>query len=147
MNYYDVLSKELAVGTEDLWRNVGAMPADKLTWKPAETSRTAQELIEEIVSATVYNTAVLTTKTSADDAWVSVAGKSLKELEQLQRAGVAEFLAAVKEFPESEYTEQITLPWGAMTYFDVMSYNYWNLMYHIGQIAYIQTLYGDKEMH
>jgi hypothetical protein len=30
---------------------------------------------------------------------------------------------------------------------EMMDYPRWNFNYHNGQIAYIQTLYGDKEMH
>jgi len=29
----------------------------------------------------------------------------------------------------------------------VMFGAYWNMTYHEGQIAYIQTLYGDRAMH
>jgi hypothetical protein len=40
------------------------------------------------------------------------------------------------------------MPWGAkMTFAELLFLNYWNLVYHQGQIAYIQTLYGDREMH
>ena len=33
------------------------------------------------------------------------------------------------------------------TYLEMMDYPRWNCTYHLGQIAYIQTLYGDKEMY
>ena len=33
------------------------------------------------------------------------------------------------------------------TYLEMMDYPRWNCTYHTGQIAYIQILYGDKEMH
>ncbi len=30
---------------------------------------------------------------------------------------------------------------------EVMAFHHWNTLYHLGQVAYIQTLYGDQEMH
>jgi hypothetical protein len=29
----------------------------------------------------------------------------------------------------------------------MLEYPRWNATYHLGQIAFIQTLYGDKETH
>ena len=33
------------------------------------------------------------------------------------------------------------------TWLEMTDYPRWNCTYHTGQIAYIQTLYGDKEIH
>ena len=33
------------------------------------------------------------------------------------------------------------------TFLEMLDYVRWNCNYHTGQIAYIQTLYGDKEMY
>jgi hypothetical protein len=30
---------------------------------------------------------------------------------------------------------------------DVILSPYWQLVYHTGQVNYIQTLYGDRELH
>lgn len=148
MNYVDALEAWMDNGTNDLWRNVKAMPEDKLTWKAAETSRTARELIEELVYVMPYNiTVAKTLQEPKGEMDTSLGDKSLAELEKQHRAYIKEFIAAVREFPEEKLHEKMTLPWGEMFYLDILSYPYWNLMYHIGQIAYIQTLYGDKEMH
>ena len=42
------------------------------------------------------------------------------------------------------------MPWGdgmTETLANVMLHHFWNIVYHEGQIAYIQTIYGDREMH
>ncbi|MCE9558253.1 MAG: DinB family protein, partial [Armatimonadetes bacterium] len=54
--------------------------------------------------------------------------------------------AAISAFPESRLSEEITLPWGTFNFAEVMAIPAWNFDYHLGQINYIQTLYGDKEM-
>jgi hypothetical protein len=33
-----------------------------------------------------------------------------------------------------------------MTFEDCIAYIYWNTAYHWGQLMYVQTMYGDKEM-
>ena len=137
----------LLAGTDDLWRNVAATPADKLDWKPEEKGRSIRELLEELVSATNYGAAVLATKSPAMDAYVAHPGLEAAELESLHRAAVKGFISAMKSFPQAELDDKVELPWGAQPYFDSVSYTYWNLMYHNGQIGYIQTLYGDKETH
>ncbi len=147
MNHIDLYTKVLSEGTADLWRNIAAMPEDKLTWKPADTSRSTKELLGEIVSSTVYGTAVLATKSPAHDSWKSVEVLTIQELQTAHMQANTEFLQIFAALSEEELSELVELPWGTKSYLDVVAYVYWNLMYHLGQIAYIQTMYGDGEMH
>ncbi len=147
MQFTEAYEKMLLSGVDDLWRNIAAMPADKLEWKLAEKTRSVREILGEVVGATSYNGAVLTARASVDDAWTSSDGLSLEDLEALHRKNIAEFLDVVKAFPAEELSDKVVLPWGEMTYFDIISYGYWNTMYHLGQIAYVQMMYGDAEMH
>ena len=56
--------------------------------------------------------------------------------------------AAIAALPESKLEEKCPVPWNPDTTFaDVVFFAYWNLVYHIGQINYIQLLLGDTEMH
>ena len=57
---------------------------------------------------------------------------------------------AVRNIPDSQLAETKWLPYDGgrdFTYAEMLEYPRWNFNYHLGQIAYIQTLYGDKEMH
>ncbi|CAN5181163.1 hypothetical protein BH11PAT4_BH11PAT4_3540 [soil metagenome] len=147
MLFTEAFAKNMLSGTDDLWRNIAAMPVDKMTWKAETSVRSTRELLDELVSATNFTTAVLKTKSSAADAWVASDTLSFEELEPAHRKAVADVIAAVSEFPDAELSETVDLPWGKLTYFEVASYAYWNLMYHLGQIAYVQTLYGDGDFH
>ena len=129
MTYADTLEKLVSDALESLWRSVKAMPEDKLTWRPEAECRTALELLEELAMTTAYCAKLIELKKNPE-----------------MPEGVAAYLAAVKAFPEAELSETIDLPWGKNTFFQTISYPYWNLVYHWGQINYIQTMYGDKQM-
>jgi len=147
MDYAESLDILLHSGADALWRTVRAMPADKLDWKPAETSRTARELVEEIVMTTGFSAGFISTQKMPDMEGGDKSPKSVEEMEQEHRAGLEDAIAAIKAFPADKLKEEVELPWGKQSWLEVIGYLYWNMMYHYGQIAYIQTMYGDKETH
>ena len=61
--------------------------------------------------------------------------------------------AVVQAFPDERLGETIVLPFGPdgsdknFTMEEIMGYPMWNFHYHLGQIGYIQSLYGDKGIH
>ena len=73
--------------------------------------------------------------------------KDLAELEEKHRKAAKELAAAVAAFPAEKLSDELELPWGTMSFLQCIGYAYWNMMYHYGQIGYIQTMYGDTEFH
>ena len=140
----------LAQGLPQLFTAAKAMPEDKYDWKPSETSRTAHELVVECVTMLTGSAGMLTTRAMPaghDEQSKTYTAMTLAEIE-VQAARDLEVLnAAIRAFPEADLEEALEMPWGKMTFFEIMSYPYWNIMWHAGQINYIQTLYGDTEMH
>ncbi len=56
----------------------------------------------------------------------------------------------MKDFPDEKFDDKFTLPFDGgqvITMKENMAYPMWNFTYHQGQIAYIQTLYGDRNMY
>jgi uncharacterized damage-inducible protein DinB len=147
MTHVDALELWFNDGMGDLWRNVRAMPDEKLDWKPSETSRSARELMEEIVSVMPYNIGVLKEQKSPEMAWDDTKNKSIDQLEAELTKTSADFFAVARAFPEEMLMEDVVLPWTTLKFVEMMAYPYWNMMYHIGQITYIQTLYGDEDIH
>ena len=148
MDYVTSLELMMKDGVDSLWRTVRAMPDDKLDWRPEETARTTRELLEEIVTTLPWNMDFVKTQKAPEWHDSSTDKKmTLEELEKTHRDYVTKFMAVVKEFPEKDLQKSNELPWGKMTFFDVIMYPYWNMIYHWGQISYLQTMYGDKEMH
>lgn len=146
MDYVEALKEMMQDGADNLWRTVRATPEDRMDWRPAADARTARELIEEVVGVMPYSAELIRTRQNVDmqDGEQS---KDLQELEAKHRASIEDYVAAVKEFPVEHLHDSIVLPWGKMSFMEVISYPYWNMMYHWGQISYIQTMYGDKEMY
>jgi hypothetical protein len=147
MNYADALEELYRSGMDTFWRNAKAMPEEKLEWQPTPDNRTARALIEEVVMTTGFSAKLISTMQVPTDEPSKDGEKSLADLEAEHRAAAEEYLKAVKEFPEDKLHDTIDLPWGKMTFLEVINYPYWNIMYHYGQLGYIQMMYGDKEMH
>jgi hypothetical protein len=59
----------------------------------------------------------------------------------------AELLAAWDRVPEGELHRTIPLPNGSTSPIDLMFMSCFHTSYHAGQLNYVQTLYGDDQMH
>jgi hypothetical protein len=149
---------ELAVklnreASEGLARSLRAMPAEKTTWKPLDVGRDAVDQAVECAGFNLLGAKCLTTR---EDPKIDLAAFEQmkaenntpeKALALLDRATTS-LVAAIEAFPPEHLDDTVTMPWGMkMTFAELLFLNYWNLVYHQGQIAYIQTLYGDREMH
>jgi len=147
MDYVEALTEMLNHATDSLWRTVKAMPEDKFEWKPEETARSSRELVEEIVMTTGFTADLVKNMKMGNMEEGDKTPKTIAELEKEHRAGVEKLIAAMKAFPVDKLHDTIDLPWGTQTFLQVIAYGYWNLTYHWGQISYVQTMYGDTEMH
>ena len=57
-------------------------------------------------------------------------------------------IAALQSLDDADLDEPTTAPWGAsMTKFKLATMAYVHMIYHNGQVNYIQTLYGDPDNH
>ena len=79
--------------------------------------------------------------------------KSFETVEQCvegARTATSDLCRAIAEFPEDQLESEISVPFGGgsvMPMADLLMMNYWNLVYHLGQINQIQLMLGDREMH
>ncbi len=58
--------------------------------------------------------------------------------------------AFIRAMPDADLAKTKWLPYNGgrdHTFLEMMDYPRWNCMYHLGQIAYIQTQYGDNEIY
>jgi hypothetical protein len=152
--------QELAVtlsreASDSLMRTVAAMPGDKFTWKAMNEGRTALHQILECGGANRFIARLLEDRALPPPT-------SREEVERINRelitpelaveyltSGTELLIAAIQAFPSEHLDDTIELPFrGGMTksFTEVMVMGYWNMTYHLGQINFIQTLYGDREM-
>lgn len=149
MNAPETLSKLFQEGIPGLTKAVEAIPEDKLDWKPAEGSRTIRQLVSEIVMMPDYIAQALEQRAVPPYEEISnqYSAMSISELLAKLPENAKTLEKAMKNFPESDYEETLEAPWGTWTYFQTLSYPYWNMMWHTGQINYIQTMYGDQSFY
>ncbi|SRR5258706_7633560 len=138
-----------------LFAAVDAMPADKQTWKPLDEGRDAFDQLLEVTGINLV--AAESLRTQSDPVFSEDAQAKMKaELDTVPKALAAMksscdlVVSALETLTDEDLDKSVTLPfrggvvrplsWLAMLPARHMSY-------HWGQINYIQTLYGDKDMH
>lgn len=144
----------------EAFRYAASVPENKLEWKPMDTGRSVMELCRELAQCAEWAYNILDGKfmTPSEeegaqqqaemDGWKTVADCEAAGKEKLGR-----YFEFLKAFPDERLGETMNLPFGpggsmkAFTMAEMMDYPRWNATYHLGQIAYIQTLYGDKGMY
>ncbi len=155
-------SKQLIINlindsVDHLYRNARAVPEDKLNWSPSDGARPAMSLLQECVQSPGWSTNMLTTRSVGDfgeESWAAMAAEreqwdTIDKCEAECKVRVGKLIETIDAFPEADMTSTLFLPFTGKDhpYWDIMMYPYWNATWHTGQIAYIQTLLGDKEMH
>lgn len=147
------IGNRIRMSCQGMISNLNAMPADKVNWKPLDAGRTALDLTIECAVFAAGTATTLTTRkdpTLDQEAYKRIEEETdtAEKATKLLQDGTEALLAALETFPEEHLTDKITMPWGmVITIGDLLNMIYWNNVYHTGQIAYVQTLYGDKEMH
>lgn len=140
---------------EMLARNLNAMPPDKQTWSPLDKGRAALSQVQECAVINLFFATILRDMAVPEMSWTEYeaecAALDTQEKAVAALAGSVETLvSAIEGFSSERLAESVTLPFGGgmpMTFEEVMFAGYWNMVYHQGQVAFIQTLYGDSEMH
>lgn len=142
---------------ENVIRAIRAMPEDKLQWEPLDMGRSAMEQFQEVAQSPLWAVGLLKTmkfeldpermeKMRAErEAWTTV-----DQCEKAARENAELLFDSIRSFPSEDMGKTIHLPFRGgmdMTVLQIMSLMVWNCNYHEGQICYIQTLYGDKDMH
>ena len=73
---------------------------------------------------------------------------TLDACETALRENTQRLLQVVETLSEADLSQTAVAPWGkTYTLAEGCMLHHWNLTYHLGQVAYIQLLYGDTEYH
>ncbi|MCS6962291.1 MAG: DinB family protein [Deltaproteobacteria bacterium] len=127
---------------------------DKVNWKPSETARSVIEISQECLA--LANLLVVSAKenfsTLTEEKWQAEMNKakgftSLNDVLRQLRLKTNSLLRVFERFPPGKWSTTVKTGWGKMSIFEILWMHHNHLTYHLGQIAYIQTIYGDLEMH
>lgn len=149
MTYQEALVPLIEEAYSDLFKNAEKLDG-KLDFKPTSDNRTPMEMVIEcatlppFLAQTIRNRAL--PPNTPDEPHASDGFKSIAECRDHFNSVKGELFEAIRSFPSENLLETIETPWGTFTWRDFISYAYWNPMYHVGQLAYIQMMHGDKSM-
>jgi hypothetical protein len=158
MLYTDQIIRLTEQAADDFVKNMRALPADKLHWSVLDVARTPMDLFQEIAQSPTYVIPMLVNRTCPPfnpesfgqlvqerQAW-----DTLDKCEEVMKKNLAAVYETIRAFPAEDLTIEIDLPFAEgmrRSMADIMSYPYWNLSYHVGQVCFIQILLGDQDLH
>ncbi len=142
---------------EDLFRVAKAVPADKLHWKPLDNSRSVMSMVAECALSPMWGAGLLAVREFKMEPGMMEkfyaerdAISSVEEAENLCLENCEKLYAAIRSFPAEDMDKTMNLPFGPRQdwpFSQIMNLHMWNCTYHLGQVAYVQTLYGDFDSH
>ena len=150
-----VAAKFIEKAAADLAETIAAMPEDRLTWRPEPDAR---PVLDQVIECSLANVMWANTLRTRTHEWLpeGVADRAYSTLDNLEKvtdrllssaSALAEVIRAIEP---SELKDQIAFPWKpeeGLPVAECCFHPYWNMVYHLGQVSFIQTLYGDKEEH
>lgn len=142
---------------EEAFRYARAVPPDRLDWKPMDVGQSVMDMCRELAMTPTWAADVLENVphefTEASLAAVRAEMASFATIDDCVAQWNSRFTrleAVVLGISEAKLGETRWLPYEGgrdFTYLEMLEYPRWNCTYHLGQIAYVQTLYGDRELH
>ena len=151
-SYLEALTHRSRSAVESFLKAFSFLPEDKRQWKPADTSRTALEILSHATYWTLYFTRILRGEGPlqvSEEEWLgsTQAIQDMEKAQKLAEESGKEFVKAVRKLSAEDLEREVELPWGRETLAKVVWDNYWHLGYHEGQLNYLQTMLGDTEHH
>ncbi len=141
---------------EALLSQAKRVPADKLDWKPLEAGRSVLDQLQECAVIAGFYKSLLATylmpefgpEFMADYNKARAELDTMAKVESMLRENTATAVAAIRRaVPDDVIENEMPFfgpePWKV---YSVMNAHAWNMHYHTGQICYVQTLLGDKDM-
>ena len=151
MRVQDYIADQAREAAAQAFRYAKAVPADKLDWAP-EGGRTVLGMCRELAlcptwalvafGQEIWNDEVQRAAREQEATWTTAAAceaefaRRFDPLDIFLRGMTDEDLSRTKWLPYNGGRDH--------TWLEMTDYVRWNCTYHTGQIAYIQTLYGDK---
>jgi hypothetical protein len=148
------------VDLRDTVRNLGALyvadlkhiPEDKLGQVPMGAARTALEFTAEVAGFNALVAKMLrgeeASQTMEEHYTPSATVANYAECKEAIEKTTAELAAAIDALDEDGLLKPLTTPWGApTTAYGIAKMAASHMMYHDGQINYIQSLFGDDTNH
>lgn len=156
MRIQDYMIDATKKAAEEAFKYANAVPADKVEWAP-EGARSTLSLCQELALCPKWAEDLID---GIAPEWSEETMKAIQEeqasyttVEACEAECNKRLQALFKQFQglsDERLKETMWLPFDGgrdFTVQEMMEYPRWNFTYHLGQIAYIQTMLGDRDMH
>ena len=142
------LADRLVLRSAELIKAIEALPEDRQNWKASDESRTGTDMLAECVLNNGVAEQVVSTHAwpadysmdSYNQETKSLVTLPLGELTSKLHAATSALAHTIENTPDAALDVVVTTPFGELTVTDIMTYAFWNMGYHEGQINYIATL-------
>lgn len=142
MDLREVEIKRIEKISELLLKAARAVPTEKANWKPMPTGKSAQEILAHVGMANYFFAALLKGTAPTQTSEPTTYQDALKLFEQSK----ASLIETIRSVDPKTFDEKRTMPWGEeRSIKDLITSPMPHMSYHWGQIAYLQTLWGDQE--
>jgi hypothetical protein len=134
---------------EELETALLRLPEEKRGWAPSDSARSALDQAAECALLNGSTTELIKTRKWNFEGDFSDFLRKKAELAQswdgvkaLLDENTAKVTAAIGAVPTEDLGVTVETPFGSMTLAQILSYPYWNMTYHQGQINYIASILG-----
>ncbi len=139
----ELIANQIDWAHKNINNNLDFVPADKLSWKPAPTSKSVLEIINHAANTVHTFTHAITGSHKHDLPAATDAASAKALVTQVVQA----HLTALNALTPGEMQQMIATPIGEIPKGLAAGLPVVELINHHGQITYIQSLLGDSESH
>lgn len=131
------------------------MPDEKQVWKVEESARSPLEQLQECAQVPAWFVHILQTGTSPFSPEFRAAQMeerkqwdTVEKAEAVLRERTEQLCNAIRAASDEQLNQSVELmPGWSVSLAEICWFHQRNLWYHAGQVNFIQTLYGDMDMH
>lgn len=158
MNLQTYIINATLEAAKEAFKYAKAVPEDRVAWQPLDTGRSVLDQCRELALSPGWASDIVSGKPLmefTDEAMAAIKKEqeallTIADCEAECNRRLDEYFAIVAGLSDERLSDTRWLPFDGgrdFTMPEMLEYPRWNFNYHLGQIAYIQSLYGDKEMH
>jgi hypothetical protein len=143
------LAKATQEASEDLLKAFDNLPEEKRVWSPMGDARTALNMMAECAIMNSDNPGFIKSRAFPTDydfggymARLGELAQDWTKVKKLFDETLPPLIATIKDVPDDALSTIYKLPWGDYDMPQLLSYPYWNMKYHEGQINYIASMLG-----
>ncbi len=134
---------------DDLEAALLRLPEERRGWSPMDKARSALDQAAECAILNGSTAQLIQTRVFPANYDFAAFFQAKEELardwnavQALLHENTAKAVAAIGAVSDEDLAIEIQMPWGPMTLAQIMSYPFWNMSYHEGQINYIASMLG-----